>query len=177
MQPVQTGERVGFASLPELKVMFDRYIECKAAEAEKTPVNATRQEILKACRLAAISEPGLFALTVPTEAERRSPGWPLPSTMPLNTANGNHLCHTYTSIVEQTAGILRDIFGDDNVVEHHSNLEPERKHSARNSPRRTDAPVVVTTNVQFFESLFAANPVAAASCITLSIAWFSMKLN
>jgi len=62
----------------------------------------------------------------------------------------------FTSIITQTAQIYRSIFGDDNVVEHHSNIDDitntqERKLAAEN----WDAPIVVTTNVQLFESLFA----------------------
>jgi CRISPR-associated endonuclease/helicase Cas3 len=57
--------------------------------------------------------------------------------------------------------VLRKYFGRQNVVEHHSNIAPEREEE---SPRLTlaaenwDAPVIVTTSVQFFESLYAAKP-------------------
>ena len=65
----------------------------------------------------------------------------------------------YTSIIEQTAKTLADIFGRENVVEHHSNLSPE-KETKRSSlaAENWDAPIVVTTNVQFFESLYSAKP-------------------
>jgi len=65
----------------------------------------------------------------------------------------------YTSIIEQTANILAGIFGRENVVEHHSNLDP-----AKETPRTKlaaenwDARIVITTNVQFFESLYSARP-------------------
>jgi CRISPR-associated endonuclease/helicase Cas3 len=65
----------------------------------------------------------------------------------------------YTSIIEQTADQFRRIFGDA-VVEHHSNLDAADE--AKETPRSRlacenwDAPVVVTTSVQFFESLFAS---------------------
>ena len=62
----------------------------------------------------------------------------------------------YTSIIEQTAGIFREIFGD-NVVEHHANLDSEKEDArSRLATENWDAPIIVTTNVQFFESLFAA---------------------
>jgi CRISPR-associated endonuclease/helicase Cas3 len=67
----------------------------------------------------------------------------------------------YTSIIEQTADVLRNYFGPGNVVEHHSNVAPERE---KESPalalaaENWDAPVIVTTSVQFFESLYAAKP-------------------
>lgn len=63
----------------------------------------------------------------------------------------------YTSILEQTAEIFRGIFGAENVIEHHSNLDPDREDSrSRLATENWDAPIIVTTNVQFFESLFAA---------------------
>ena len=62
----------------------------------------------------------------------------------------------YTSIIEQTANVFRDIFPN-GVIEHHSNLDPERETvKSRLVSENWDAPLVVTTNVQFFESLFAA---------------------
>jgi CRISPR/Cas system-associated endonuclease/helicase Cas3 len=65
----------------------------------------------------------------------------------------------YTSIIEQTAEVLRRIFGDENVIEHHSNLGPEKETPrSRLASENWDAPVVVTTNVRFFESLYAARP-------------------
>ena len=75
----------------------------------------------------------------------------------------------YTSIIEQNAAIFRDIFGEDNVVEHHSNAsfevrEETRRHGNESgdapeqyrnirATENWDAPVIVTTAVQFFESL------------------------
>lgn len=64
----------------------------------------------------------------------------------------------YTSIIVQTAAVLRKIFGEENVVEHHSNLQVDRLDERSASLLATenwDAPIVVTTNVQFFESLYA----------------------
>ncbi|HDR15911.1 MAG TPA: CRISPR-associated helicase Cas3', partial [Desulfobacteraceae bacterium] len=65
----------------------------------------------------------------------------------------------YTSIIEQTAQTLADIFGAGNIVEHHSNLDPEREtQRSRLASENWDAPIIITTNVQFFESLFGAKP-------------------
>jgi len=62
----------------------------------------------------------------------------------------------YTSIIEQTADTLRAFLGEDNVVEHHSNFDPDKEtQQSRLAAENWDAPVVVTTNVQFFESLYA----------------------
>ncbi|MDD5598758.1 MAG: DEAD/DEAH box helicase, partial [Victivallaceae bacterium] len=63
----------------------------------------------------------------------------------------------YTSIIEQTSATLSRIFGRENVVEHHSNLTSEKETPRSNmAAENWDAPVIVTTNVQFFESLFSA---------------------
>jgi len=68
----------------------------------------------------------------------------------------------YTSIIEQTACVFRDIFGPEAVLEHHSNLIQEKDKEDDDAEERRrldaenwDAPIVVTTNVQFFESFFA----------------------
>ena len=64
----------------------------------------------------------------------------------------------YTSIIVQTAAVLRDIFGAENVVEHHSNLQQDNDDERSPSLLATenwDAPIIVTTNVQFFESFYA----------------------
>ena len=64
----------------------------------------------------------------------------------------------YTSIVEQTADVLGGIFGRDNLVEHHSQADTAAEHETARSRlacENWDAPLIVTTNVQLFESLFA----------------------
>ena len=63
----------------------------------------------------------------------------------------------YTSIIEQNADVFRNAVGDDQVVEHHSNLEEnDSTPKSRLACENWDAPIIVTTSVQFFESLFAA---------------------
>lgn len=64
----------------------------------------------------------------------------------------------YTSIIEQNAQIFREILGDDNVLENHCNVDYEGTEEFRPmqlASENWDKPVVVTTNVQFFESLFS----------------------
>jgi len=158
MQPQQVENRLGFKTLAELKPIFDAFMGEKAAKAEKTPVNAIRQEILAACRQAAQQNPGLYSLTVPTGGGKTLSG--------MAFALDHAVYHgkrriiyviPYTSIIEQTAQTLAGIFGPENVVEHHSNLDPEREtQRARLAAENWDAPIIVTTNVQFFESLYAA---------------------
>ena len=69
----------------------------------------------------------------------------------------------YTSIIDQTAEVFREILGDENVIEHHSGADftvpdgrtdPDLYRKAL-ATENWDAPVIVTTAVQFFESLFS----------------------
>jgi CRISPR-associated endonuclease/helicase Cas3 len=158
MQPEQTGRRSGFTCLGELKAVFDAHMEQKAVASPKTPVNAIRQEVLAACRSAATQPSGLFCLTVPTGGGKTLSGM----AFALDHAVGHGKTRIiyvipYTSIIEQTAATLASIFGAQNVVEHHSNLDPEREtQRSRLAAENWDAPIIVTTNVQFFESLYAA---------------------
>ncbi|MEI6971296.1 MAG: CRISPR-associated endonuclease Cas3'' [bacterium] len=158
MQPTESERRSGFLALPELKKLFDDHMIKKVQGSALTRVNAVRQEILAACREAAFQAPGVFSLTVPTGGGKTLSGM----AFALDHALHHGKCRIiyvipYTSIIEQTAGTLAGIFGRDNVVEHHSNLGPEKEtQRSRLASENWDAPVIVTTNVQFFESLYAA---------------------
>lgn len=157
MDPVKGRQREGYPAFTELLPIFERHISKKTAEAINTPVNRIRAEVLDRCIDGAALPPGIFSLTVPTGG-----GKTLSS---LAFALHHAKCHglrrviyaiPYTSIIEQTAGIFRGIFGDA-VLEHHSNLDPEKEDArSRLAAENWDAPIVVTTNVQFFESLFSA---------------------
>ncbi len=150
--------RAGYPALNELLSAFDQYMNDKTANATDSPVNRIRAEVLRQCCEKATLPPGLFSLTVPTGGGK---------TLSSTAFALNHAMHhgkqrviyviPYTSILEQTAEIFRKIFGDENVIEHHSNLDPDKEDSrSRLATENWDAPIIVTTNVQFFESLFAA---------------------
>lgn len=162
MSPGKFEARNCWPSLFELAPRFDAFMARKSRGAVPTPVNAVRAEVLQQCRDAAQQPPGIFSLTVPTGG-----GKTLSS---MAFALGHALRHgkrrivyaiPYTSIIEQTAKVYREVFGEDAIVEHHSNVEasPERETSAsRLASENWDAPIIVTTNVQLFESLFANRP-------------------
>jgi CRISPR-associated endonuclease/helicase Cas3 len=155
MQPGQAKKRKGFSTLIQLKNVFDRYME---TFKPNTPVNQIRSQVLSECRRAAAKPSGLFSLTVPTGGGKTLSAM----AFALDHAqihNKNRIIYVipFTSIVEQTSETLANIFGVDNVVEHHSNLEPDREtQRSRLASENWDAPIVVTTNVQLFESLFGA---------------------
>lgn len=158
LNPLQAENRSGFPTLAELKHGFDTHMGILVSRSQKTPVNDVRQEVLADCRSAANTRPGLFTLTVPTGG-----GKTLAS---MAFAIGHALKHgkeriiyviPYTSIIEQTSSVFADVFGRKNVVEHHSNLDPDNETPrSQLASENWDAPIIVTTNVQFFESLFAA---------------------
>lgn len=153
----KAAARDGYLDLSSLLDDFDKYMAEKYAFVEATPVNAIRAEILRQCRDKAVLNPGLYSLTVPTGGGKTLSGM----AFALNHAvlhKKQRIIYVipYTSIIEQTAGIFREIFGA-NVVEHHANLDPDKEDArSRLATENWDAPVIVTTNVQFFESLFAA---------------------
>ncbi|PIQ09930.1 MAG: CRISPR-associated helicase/endonuclease Cas3 [Hydrogenophilales bacterium CG_4_9_14_3_um_filter_59_35] len=153
----KAATRSGYRDLPSLLADFDLYMENKSAIAGATPVNVIRADILRQCREKAGLNPGLYALTVPTGGGKTLSGMAFALRHAVQH-NKQRIIYVipYTSIIEQTAGIFREIFGD-NVVEHHANLDPEKEDArSRLATENWDAPIIVTTNVQFFESLFAA---------------------
>jgi CRISPR-associated endonuclease/helicase Cas3 len=127
-------------------------------KAEQTPVNIARQEILSFCKNAAQQPSGLFTLAVPTGGGKTLSGMAFAFDHAVKHEKSRIIyVIPYTSIIEQTAGILSEIFGAENVIEHHSNLDPDKEtQRSRLSAENWDAPIIVTTNVQFFESLYAA---------------------
>jgi CRISPR-associated endonuclease/helicase Cas3 len=128
--------------------------------APNTPVNTARREVLASCREAALQNTGLFSLTVPTGGGKTlsSMAFALDHAVMHGKSRIIYVI-PYTSIIEQTAGVLAEIFGPENVIEHHSNLDPEKEtQRSRLASENWDAPIIVTTNVQFFESLYSARP-------------------
>ncbi|MBI3479780.1 MAG: CRISPR-associated helicase Cas3' [Nitrosomonadales bacterium] len=153
----KAAARSGYRDLSNLLTDFDLYMANKSASAEATPVNIIRADILRQCRKKASLIPGLYSLTVPTGGGKTLSGMAFALRHAVQHKKQRIIyVIPYTSIIEQTAGIFREIFGD-NVVEHHANLDPEREDArSRLATENWDAPIIVTTNVQFFESLFAA---------------------
>lgn len=162
MNPEKSKARGTFPPLSQLRDALNRHMEYLARNADPTPLNAIRAEIYRQCLDAADGDPGLFSLTVPTGGGKTLAS--LVFALRHAESHGKRrviYAIPYTSIIEQTADVFREVLGDlqDALIEHHSNAEsdPEREdHKTRLACENWDAPLIVTTNVQLFESLFAA---------------------
>ncbi|MDZ7909388.1 MAG: CRISPR-associated endonuclease Cas3'' [Gemmobacter sp.] len=146
--------------LPGLRDVFDAHM---AGLPGAGALNTLRAEVLAHIRSRASLPPGLFTLTVPTGGGKTlaSLGFALDHAA-LHGHRRIIYAIPYTSIIDQTAAIFRSLFGDI-VLEHHSAIDTEKpgqsgRDKARLAMEDWAAPLVVTTNVQLFESLFAARP-------------------
>lgn len=158
MDDKRSSLRSGYPSIIALKNAFDQHMAAKAANAKDSDVNRIRAEVLRQCREKAELPSGLFSLTVPTGGGKTLSSMAFALDHAVRHGK-NRVIYVipYTSILEQTAEIFGGIFGAENVIEHHSNLDPDREDSrSRLATENWDAPIIVTTNVQFFESLYAA---------------------
>lgn len=170
MQEGQAPLRGQHASIEILADQFNRYLD--RFKKPQKEINRKRTEILNACVRKSEEQPGYFTLTVPTGGGKTLASM----AFALNHAYIHDLQRViyvlpFTSIIEQNADVFRQAlgeFGAENVLEHHSNFDWEELRKAnddetnalqeklRLATENWDIPIVVTTNVQFFESLFAS---------------------
>lgn len=151
------------ASIIELLPLLENYLSKLNQQACDSDVNRIRKLIQNYCREKSTSEKGFYGLTVPTGG-----GKTLSSLLwAMLHAKKNNLRRIiiaipYTSIIVQTARILKHIFGDENVLEHHCNFDVDQIKNEEERERMTlamdnwDFPIIVTTNVQLFESMFSS---------------------
>lgn len=154
----KSGWRKGYPKIPDLQKRFWSQFNKLRKKADKnSQVNRQREHILENCLEASKKTPGLFSLTVPTGG-----GKTLSSlAFALNHAiqhNKRRIIYVipFTSIIEQNAKVFREMLGDNAVLEHHCNyIVEDSDRRSRLSIENWDAPIVVTTNVQFFNSFYA----------------------
>lgn len=155
--------RSGYDTYDVLYERFQNYIApWLDIQPDTKELNVIRTGILKQCIEKGRGKRGLYSLTVPTGGGKTISSM----AFAMEQVKANHMKRIiyvipYTSIIEQNAKIFGEILGRRNVLEHHSNVSMVKKENADDlelhqlSTENWDAPVVVTTNVQFFESLFA----------------------
>ncbi len=162
--------RGGHESIEQLCEKFNAYL--RKFDNPENEINKKRTETLKACIERADSKQGFFKLTIPTGGGKTESSM----AFALNHAVKHGLKRViyvipFTSIIEQNAGKFKESLGEENVLEHHSNFDWKKgsgtdSESADDETKDAmdklklasenwDIPIVVTTNVQFFESLFA----------------------
>lgn len=154
------------ASLKLLLPLLEKYLMNLKADAKDSEVNQIRDIVQRQCLKMSEEPVGFYSLTVPTGGGKTlsSLAWAIKHAI----HNGQRrviIAIPYTSIIMQTASVLRGIFGDENVLEHHSNFEPDDKDDAlanqiKLATENWDYPIIVTTNVRLFESMFANKPFA-----------------
>ncbi len=157
------ARRDGFPALHQMRLALDAHMVAKADSATPSDVNTLRADILRQCRSKAALPAGFFSLTVPTGGGKTLSSLAF-ALKHAQTHGKRRVIYAipYTSIIEQTADEFRDVFktmGDEVLIEHHSQADAAGKDETTRSRlacENWDAPLVVTTNVQLFESLFAA---------------------
>lgn len=149
------------ASLTELKVRFDRFIEEHRYLEGKSGINFLRSGILKDCiREGREANESFFTLTVPTGGGKTLSS--MAFALEYAVRDGmRHIIYVipYCSIIDQTVEQLQKIFGEENVLAAYSNVDYEdSKENLRLASENWDKPIIVTTAVQFFESLYSNKP-------------------
>lgn len=164
-QPVRKNE---FSSLKEIAAMFWSRLEEDGYFRPKNALNGKRCEILRTCMQKGEGKQGLYSLTVPTGGGKTisSMAFAMKQAMKWHKERIIYVI-PYLSIIEQTADVFRTFLGNHAVLESHSQVdydslvEEGSEEAGRVAERMKlaaenwDAPVVITTNEQFFESLYA----------------------
>ena len=178
-KPERYASRPKFPSLDEYLAKFNSYMDGFAAKAKANFVpddnspsailNRARNQILADCRKkgAEAENHGIYSLAVPTGGGKTYSSMAF-ALEHAKAHKKDRIIYVipYTSIIEQNADVFRNIFGVNNVIEHHSSIDwgklKEKRPDDPISVEQTelaaenwDAPLIITTNVQFFETLFA----------------------
>jgi CRISPR-associated endonuclease/helicase Cas3 len=161
----QLQQRTTFQLRPEQ--LLQQLITEKNRKSTTGELNALRNRIFQQCLDAAEKPPGFFSLTVPTGGGKTFSAMAFALRhAALHGLRRVIVVIPYLSIIEQNAAQYRRIFDPENkgiVIEHHSAIkvpddtsEERRRSPLEYAAENWDAPIIVTTSVQFIESLFAS---------------------
>ena len=154
-------------TLNGLLPLLENKLKDLKAKADCSEVNIIRNQIQQQCIEMADTPTGFYSLTVPTGGGKTlsSLVWAIKHAI-KNGQKRVIIAIPYTSIIVQTASVLRSIFGEENVLEHHSCVDQEQikdeklKEKMKLATENWGYPIIVTTNVQLFESMFSNKPSA-----------------
>ena len=165
MNVSSASQRGHHKKLSELLILLEDHF-CKLNNnSEDSTVNVIRRCVQEQCIKMSSGENGFYSLTVPTGGGKTLSS--LLWAMRHAVCNGQKriiIAIPYTSIIVQTASVLKSIFGEENVLEHHSQftidsiIDKDIRLKAKLASENWDYPIVVTTNVQLFESMFSNKP-------------------
>lgn len=151
-------------SLEVLSTRLDSYMNILANGAQSSIVNQARDEVRRDSLDAAVLSPGLFSMSVPTGAGKTLASIAFALRHAVHYGMERVIISTpFMSVTDQSAKTLRKIFGEQNVLEHQSSydfedVDEEIGTSLRLAIQNWNMPIIVTTNVQLFESLFSNKP-------------------
>ena len=158
MKNGETGRNSG-ESMEILQNKLINYVSEWLKNTDTDTINGRRTEILNYCIKEGKQPEGIFRLTVPTGGGKTIASLAFAMEHAVKYQKDRIIyVIPYTSIIEQNAQIFREILGEENVLENHCNVEYEGSEEFKPmqlASENWDKPVIVTTNVQFFESLFA----------------------
>ncbi len=165
MNASASGMRGSRTTLAELSKTLDEYLKRLKETTAATEVNNIRNRVQEQCLKMADGSRGFYSLTVPTGGGKTlsSLAWAVKHAL-KNGLDRIIIAIPYTSIIVQTATVLKAIFGEENVLEHHSDVDSEGIKNAALRERMKlatenwDYPIIVTTNVQLFESMYGNKP-------------------
>lgn len=161
--------RPGGQDISRLCERVEKYIQDNNWLEGKGEINGCRSKVLRQCiDFGKESDPGLFTLTVPTGGGKTGASL----AFALNHARKNGMKRViyvvpYCAIIDQTVNVYEKILGEENVLAHYSEAEfgdsekdkdPDLAECKKLAAENWDMPVIVTTAVQFFESLFSNRP-------------------
>lgn len=163
--PEKASLRGVYDDFGSLADRFNQYMALKRSDGNELEINQRRRAIFDQCVRKGSEKPQLFTLTVPTGGGKTlsSMAFALEQVRLYGLKRIIYVI-PYTNIIEQTAATFKSIFGERNVLEHHSNFDSQLSeddsadtgyNTLMLSTDNWDAPIIVTTNVQFFESLFS----------------------